>query len=159
LSPGLKLFHEGQLEGFEVRLPVQLGRRPEEEASASTHRFYRRLLDILREPAFGEGSFLLVDVGSAGEGDTSNARMIGFLRQAPYRAHTDLGWLIVANLGDARAYGRVRLPLPLDPRRSYRFDDRLNGAIYDREGAEVAQAGLFVALDPHSAHVFYVEAG
>jgi hypothetical protein len=157
LSPGLKLFHEGQLEGLTVKLPVQLSRRPEERADAGTHGFYRRLLDILREPAFGEGSFVLVETAPAGPGDGSHAHLVAFLRQAPYRANSDLGWLVVANLGHERAYARVRLPLSLDARRSYRFDDRLNRAIYDRDGAELTQAGLFVALDPHTAHVFNVE--
>ena len=157
LSPGLKLFHEGQLEGFTVKLPVQLSRRPQERPDSATHAFYRRILDILREPAFGEGSFLPVEAAPAGPGDGSCAQILAFLRQAPYHAHTDLGWLIVANLGNERAYARVKLPLALDPRRSYRFDDRLNRAIYDRDGAELSQAGLFVALDPYAAHVFCVE--
>jgi glycosidase len=158
LGPGLKLFHEGQMEGWKVKLPVQLDRRPEEPADAATHAFYRQLLEILREPAFADGSFFLADMAGAGPADTSHEQMIGFLRQAPYRAGCDLGWLVVANLGARTAYARIRLPLPFEPRGSYRFDDRLNRAIYDRPGAELLEAGLFVALEPYAAHVFCVQA-
>jgi hypothetical protein len=158
LSPGLKLFHEGQADGWRVKLPVQLGRRPDEAVDPDTHRFYRRLLEVLREPAFLDGSFLPADIAAAGPGDESHARMVGFVRQPPYRASGDLGWLIVTNLGHDRAYARVKLPLPFEARRSYRFDDRLNRAIYEREGAELMRSGLFVALEPHCSHVFSIQA-
>ena len=157
LSPGFKLFHDGQLEGRRVKLPVQLGRRPDEPVDASTRAFYEQLLQIAREPAFGEGSLVPVEIAPAGPGDTSHESFAAFLRHAPYRAHTDLGWLVISNLGRHRAYGRVRLPLPFEAHRDYRFDDRLNRAIYDRTGSELRGPGLFVALDPGASHVFCIE--
>src|SRR4051812_46907712 len=42
--PGAKLLHEGQFEGRKVRLPVFLGRRPEEQADENLASFYQRLL-------------------------------------------------------------------------------------------------------------------
>jgi hypothetical protein len=83
--------------------------------------------------------------------------MVAFLRRADPGAGPELGWLAVANLGPTRGHARVRLPLPFDPRRAYRFDDRLNGPLYDREGRELLDPGLFVALDPGASHVFAVE--
>ena len=44
--PGAKLFHEGQLEGRKVRLPVFLGRRPAETADPGLAVFYRTLLRV-----------------------------------------------------------------------------------------------------------------
>jgi len=42
----------------------------------------------------------------------------------------------------------------VDPARTYVFDDRLNDTRYERAGAELAERGLFVALDGGRAHVF-----
>jgi glycosidase len=157
LSAGLKLFHEGQLEGRRIKVPVQLGRRPEEAADSATHAFYQRLLEILREPTFGDGSVTPVEIGTAGPGDGSHQQLVGFLRQAPYRADMELGWFVVSNLAPDRAYARVRLPLPFDGSRTYHFDDRLNGARYDRPGHELKDPGLFIALEAGASHVFCIE--
>ncbi|MGC2109612.1 MAG: alpha-amylase family glycosyl hydrolase, partial [Candidatus Korobacteraceae bacterium] len=41
---GARLFHEGQFEGRKVRLPVFLGRRPDEPVDRELQQFYRQLL-------------------------------------------------------------------------------------------------------------------
>lgn len=67
--PGLSFFHDGQWEGRRVRLPVQLGRAPEEAGCscvwqaqaepgvvcACAHAFYRRLLALISEPVQQQG--------------------------------------------------------------------------------------------------------
>ena len=62
LAPGLKFFHEGQLEGRRVRLPVQLCRAPEEQADAAIASFYEGLLGRLRSPALREGIWRLLPI-------------------------------------------------------------------------------------------------
>ena len=42
--PGAKLLQQGQFEGRHVRLPVQLGRSPDEPVDTALEEFYRRLL-------------------------------------------------------------------------------------------------------------------
>src|SRR6185312_11790576 len=42
--PGATLWHDGQLTGRRVQLPVFLGRRPDEPADEDLRRFYQRLL-------------------------------------------------------------------------------------------------------------------
>ncbi len=58
--PGATLWHEGQFEGRKVKLPVQLGRRPEEPVDAELREFYRGLLRVARE---GRGDWRLSDEG------------------------------------------------------------------------------------------------
>ena len=157
LSPGFKLLHEGQLEGRRVKVPVQLARRPYEPIDAGMKAFYQQLLAILREPAFRDGDFVPIETTPAGPGDGSHEQLVAFFRGATMSSGPELGWLAVANLGPTRAYARIRLPLPFDPGRAYCFDDRLNGPLYDREGRELLDPGLFVALDAGASHVFAVE--
>jgi len=63
----------------------------------------------------------------------------------------DERFLIVVNLSDDKADGRIRLaaasaaPIVLT--------DALTGERYLRDGAAVGSDGLYVALDPHGAHV------
>ena len=59
LAPGLKFFHEGQLEGRRERVPVQLCRAPHEPEDAAIARFYDGLLRLLKSPALCEGSWRL----------------------------------------------------------------------------------------------------
>ncbi len=156
LSPGMKLFHEGQLEGRKVRVPVQLRRRPVETADPPTQELYRRLLEILRDPAFVEGTFTPVAAQASHAGDLSHESFVAFHRRGPAVAAADRGWLVVVNLGTERGTARLRLTIPLDPAHVYSFDDRLNGVRYDRQGAELSEAGLFVALEPGGVHVFRI---
>jgi hypothetical protein len=45
---GARLIHHGQLTGRRTRLPVFLGRYPDEPTDTTVARFYRTLLDALR---------------------------------------------------------------------------------------------------------------
>src|SRR5512142_215617 len=55
--PGVRLFHEGQFEGRQVRLPVFLGRRPEEPVDPALPPFYRKLLAEAAHPVYRDGAF------------------------------------------------------------------------------------------------------
>ncbi len=46
-APGLRFFHQGQLEGCQLRLPVQLCRAPQETPNSQLQSFYQRLLAAL----------------------------------------------------------------------------------------------------------------
>ena len=59
--PGLKLLHDGQLEGRRVRVPVQLGRRPVEPVDLEMERFYHALLAAVRSAVFREGEWQLLE--------------------------------------------------------------------------------------------------
>ncbi|MEJ5313398.1 MAG: hypothetical protein WHS45_03365 [Anaerolinea sp.] len=49
-TPGIFMLHEGQMEGRSIRLPVFLGRRPEENPSEEVLAFYKKLLVLLKRP-------------------------------------------------------------------------------------------------------------
>lgn len=63
LIPGARLLHEGQLAGWRVRTPVQLGRRLEEAADLLIEPFYRALLGEARQAIYHDGLFTLLDAG------------------------------------------------------------------------------------------------
>ena len=59
--PGARLLHEGQLEGRKVRLPVFLGRRPEERTDETLRAFYERLLGVVTRDPFHDGEWRLCE--------------------------------------------------------------------------------------------------
>jgi glycosidase len=152
-SPGLKLFHEGQFECRRVRLPVHLGRRPEEPPDDSLASFYDRLLGFLGLPALREGRGQLAHVRPSGPGDDSHGQLVALEWDLP-DADGALG-LVVVNLGEGRAYGRVPVSAAR-PGVTYRLLDHHDDSTYEREGDELIDPGLFVALDGHQPHLLEV---
>jgi Alpha amylase, catalytic domain len=62
--PGLRIVHEGQMEGWRKQLPVYLIRQPVEETDREISIFYHRLLSILNHPAVVNGEFHPLDLHS-----------------------------------------------------------------------------------------------
>jgi glycosidase len=142
---GARLVHEGQLEGRTTRVPVFLARRPDEEPDPELRAFYERLLGALRGPVLRAGEWQLAERG--GWDDS-------------WRSLVAWGWrddrprkLVVVNLGDAPAAGRVSLPWDDLRGRSWRLEDGTSGEVYDRGGDDLRD-GLYVALDPWAWHLF-----
>ena len=71
LIPSLRFFHEGQLEGRQVKVPIPLGRRPEEPVDPLLQEFYRKLLACLKRPEVCQGRWATPG-GAAGLGGQSH---------------------------------------------------------------------------------------
>jgi len=156
LGPGMRLLHEGQIEGRRVRVPVQLGRRPEEPVDTAVRGFYARVLATLRDPTLRSGTFVPLDVRPAGEGDRTWDAIVAFAWREETDGHPCL--VVIVNLRGEPAWARIPLSSAGFARgRTYRLVDRLDGAVYVRSGDEVCGPGLFVGLRPRQNHVLVVE--
>jgi glycosidase len=148
--PGVALLHEGEADGRRVRVPVTLGRRPDEPVDTEVRAAVDRLVAAIGGGVRrGDWQLLTVD----GWPDNQSARrLLAWSWVGGARRH-----VVVVNLSDERADGRVRLDwADLGGRRCV-FDDLLAGVSYEREGDAVVGDGLYVALDPDAAHLFRVE--
>lgn len=144
--PGVRLFHEGQFEGRHARLPVFLGRRPEEPADDELCAFYRTLTHALQRPALHDGDWRLCERS----GWPDNASFENVLAWSwTYR---DSRYLIVINFSDAPAQARVRAAWPAAGK--LLLLDVLSGASYEREHEELSAQGLYVGLPPWGFHFF-----
>ena len=156
LAPGLRLLHEGQLEGRRVRLPVQLGRRPEEPVDEAARAFYARVLAVLRDPTLRHGTFVPLPVHPSGETDRTGDAVVAFAWRPDGPGAPCV--LVVVNLRAQPAWARIPLGAAgFEAGASYRLLDRLDGASYRRAGDDLAGPGLFVALRPRQGHLFTVE--
>src|SRR5215470_1554407 len=146
--PGIKLFHEGQFEGRKVRLPVFLGRRPDEPVDQDLQQFYKKLLPAINQPIFHDGEWRLCE-------------RTGWPDNASFQSLVAWTWvkdsernLIVVNLSDCPAQARVQIPWNDMGNGTWQLEDPLSNVIYERKGDELSSQGLYVDLGPWSYHFF-----
>jgi hypothetical protein len=148
--PGMRLYHQGQLEGKRIHVPIALGDAAEEAPDLQVEALYGKILRIANQDAFHGGRWRLLDVTSAGD-PTFESLIACEWRSA--RA-----WkVLVVNLGAGTAQGRIRLEggMPSSSDYSdYVLRDELNDVSYVRSAAEIANLGLYVRLDAGRAHSF-----
>lgn len=148
--PGARLLHEGQFEGRKVRLPVFLGRRPAEPEDHDLAAFYGRLLKETARDVFRNGEWRLCE--RSGWPDNQSCRNI----LAWCRVKDDERYLVVINYKQDAAQARVRAPWDELRGKQWRLYDVMSGQIYERNGDEIRDAGLYVDLGPWQYHLFEV---
>jgi hypothetical protein len=150
--PGMRFFHEGQLEGRRRRLSMHLGRRPEEPVDRALLEFYQRLLECLKHPVVRSGYWRLVDCQPAWEGNATSEQFVGFL----WEGASDERLLIAVNYGPAQGQCYVSLPWHDLRGRHFRLRDCLSDACYDRAGDDLAARGLYLDMSAWQYHIFEV---
>jgi hypothetical protein len=153
-TPGLRFFHQGQLEGARKKVPVHLGRGPREAVDESLREFYDRLLTALQDKVVRTGEWQLLDCQPAWEG---NATHDDFIACAWSQSTDDLR-LVTVNYGSNQGQCHVRPPWPQLIGRRWRLQDRLGDAVYERDGEQLLAPGLYLDLPPWGYHVFTLDA-
>jgi hypothetical protein len=147
--PGATLWHDGQLEGRRVHLPVFLARYPDEPADDDLRRFYQRLVGAAGDVR--RGSWTVLDVRGWPDNPTHRDLLA-------WAWHDELPHHLVAvNLAGHGSQGRVVAPWDTLRGREWRLTDLLDGRVFDRHGDELAGDGLYVDLAPWGAHIFALE--
>ncbi len=150
LSPGLRFFHQGQFEGWKKRISPHLGRAPAEAVEPALHQFYERLLAIVRQPVVRDGQWQLAECVPAWDGNGTNDCFVAFAWQAPAGERL----LAAVNYAPNQSQCRVRLPFSGLAGKSWRFEDQLSPASYDRDGNELQSQGLFLDVPGWHTHIF-----
>ncbi|MFL6160806.1 MAG: alpha-amylase [Jatrophihabitantaceae bacterium] len=153
--PGATLWHEGQFEGRLVRPPVFLRRRPDEAADPTLAAWYRNLVGSVAERGIRTGDWRLLE--ATGWPDNTSC---GNLLAWTWSGRSGSGpHVVVVNASDQPAEGRVRLPWPELAGRQLRFHDPIADVELDRDGDELLDPGLYVALAAWQYHVLTGSAG
>ena len=147
--PGLRFYHQGQLEGRRIQLPIALSHAASEPADPAIENLYRQLLRISNEQVFHAGAWRRLDAEDIGDSTASNLIV--------YDWQTENCWkLIVVNLANAASQARIHPGDRIAAGRRYRFNDQLNQAVYLRDADELRGPGLYVRLDSFRAHLFEI---
>lgn len=147
--PGAKLFHEGQCEGRAVKVPVFLSRRPAEPLDEELQTFYHKLLTTIGAPALREGEWRLCERNGWPD-NPSYLNLVAWSWRAGEKHH-----LIVVNLSASRSQGRIRLPWADLVGQSWRLTDAFSREVYEREGNEMCDPGLYVDLGAWGFHCLH----
>jgi hypothetical protein len=150
--PGLRFFHQGQLEGDTKRIPVHLRRGPVEPVDAGLSQFYDRLFSCLWRPEVRDGDWQLLECTPAWESNWTWDAFIAFLWRGP--AQQSL--LIVVNYAPHQSQCYVHIPLSDLHGQNLRLRDLIGTEVYDRSGEPVALRGLYIDLPPWGYNVFDV---
>jgi glycosidase len=153
LTPGLRFFHQGQREGKRVRIPMHLGRGPAEAPDAAIGAFYDGLLACLRDPAFRDGQWQALDARRTWHDNGSNEAFVIFAWTGPGEARR----LVAVNYAGYHSQCYVSLPWGDLAGRNWRLQDRLGEAVYDRNGSDLSQHGLYLDMPPWGYHAFEVQ--
>jgi len=147
--PGLRLLHQGQLDGFETRWPVQLRRAAPEPTNTDLQAFYQRLLNAVDSAVFHEGSWKLLEARAAWSGNRScwNAVAHRWVKGEEFV-------LAVSNLSPDPMQCYVPLELPALSGCTWELRDLLSEARYDREGDGLLHPGLYLDMPAYGRHVF-----
>lgn len=151
--PGLRLFHDGQLKGKQVRLPVQLGREPEEAPDTEISRFYRRLLAICDTEAFHQGEWGLLKAEPTWEDNPNYLNLLAWVWNTQEQQK-----VVVVNFAPQVSQGRARLPDLAIEGTTVKLRDELHSAEYVRDVDELQEPGLYIELGPWQAHILDINA-
>jgi hypothetical protein len=153
-APGLRFFHQGELEGAQVRVPAHLRRAPLEGHNADIAAFYDRLLAALKtSDALRNGAWSLIPPQSAWDGNPTWADFISYAWQSAGGGRS----VVVVNFSDHQAQCRLRLPFDGLAGRQFRLVDIMGSEVYVRDGGELAGPGLFVDLAAWRSNVFRLD--
>ena len=152
LAPGLRLLHQGQIEGARVAVSMHLGRAPEEPVDPDVHAFTTALLErVLPRRSLRAGHFTPLEPEAAWPGNGSHGRFVAFLWCEETEAEATPDLLLVANDGPDRGQCRIHLDRLTG---EWRLADLLGPERYERTGAEMSGPGLFLDLPPWGVNAF-----
>jgi hypothetical protein len=153
LSPGLRFFHQGQLEGFQQRISVHLNRGPVEPIDTTLQTFYHQLLACLRSPILRQGHWQLADSLPAWEDNWTSDDIIAF----HWQGNDGQRLLVAVNYASHQSQCYIRLPFEDLANQTIRFQDWMGEAQYDRAGDTLLSTGLYLDLPAWGYHVFAIQ--
>jgi hypothetical protein len=149
LSPGLRFFHQGQFEGRRKRISPHLVRAPAEPLDQPLGQFYDRLLTILRHDAVRTGQWQLLDCRPAWDGNTSSDSFIVFWWEL-----NESRFVVAVNYSGNQGQCYVKLPFPALANARWQLRDLLGDAVYERDGSDLVEHGLYLDEPAWKAMVF-----
>jgi hypothetical protein len=145
---GMRFYNDGQFEGKKIKLPVQLGREPEEPVVTGLTEFYDKLLSITSAEIFKKGKWNLLNPISSWAGNKTYERILVWMW-----TYKDEKRLVVINYSETVATCRIKIDVKGYPE-EFLIKDLLADQVYLRSAGEILNLGLFIELKPYHSHIF-----
>jgi len=147
---GLRFFHDGQFEGKKIKLPIQLGREPDEEIITSLSEFYNNLLSIINNQIFLIGEWKMLTPIKL-DRDDSYLNILAWEWRLENATR-----IVVVNYSESSAYCRVKFKIN-HKQEMVKLIDLLNNREYERDREEIEKFGLFIHLKAFQSHIFDID--
>jgi hypothetical protein len=151
--PGMALFHDGQLDGRQVKVPVQLLRRIDEDPAPTVQSFYLRLLRVLSDPVFRSGEWRVLPVRPAWHDNYSSHNCIAHW----WRAAGEGDRFVMVNYAPHSAQCYVDVPVGEFKGGTVEFVDEMGTVVYHRDLQGLRAKGMYFDLPPYGFHIFRVK--
>jgi hypothetical protein len=148
--PGMRFLHEGQLDGAQRRLPVQLARCASEPAQPDVEKMYHQLLSALSTTSVGQGDAQILPPRAAWQDNPTSRNFVLVQWQGRPRGFD----LVVVNLAPHRSQCYAPLSAAPLPDYDWTMRDLLGTERYSRHGADLKRDGLYLDLPAHGAQLF-----
>ncbi len=150
--PGAKLIYEGQMRGYETKLPVQLGRNPTEDDNLDIMEFYEKLLKAIPGKEFNNGQWSLCKSLQVGEDNHSNKNIIAYQWWNDTKRR-----IIIVNYSLRFSKAHIQIEGINYGNSKWRFTDLITQAQYSYFGDNLSKNGLYVELNPWKGQIFKIE--
>lgn len=149
--PGARLIFDGQMNGYRIRTPIQLGRNPIETNNQSIMKFYLRLLNAAPDRKFENGKWSLCKVEPVTPDNLSYTNLIAYSWTAENQKR-----LITVNFSPYLTQGHIRIKGLDYGSSNWSFTDLLAQKEYLYKGNDLNIYGLYVKLSAWEGHIFDV---
>lgn len=153
LTPGLKFFHQGQLQGHLKRIPMQICRAPREIVDKELIEFYNRMLEVLQLKILHTDDWQLLECLPAWGGNWTWDNFVAF----SWGDLNDEFLLVVVNYAPHQGQCYVRLSGADFGSKEVLLVDQFSKVRYSRKGDDLTQFGLFLDMAAWNFHVFNVQ--
>jgi glycosidase len=150
--PGLRFFHEGQLDGRRVKASVHLCRRPHEQTDPAIGEFYRKVLACLKRTEAREGAWQLLQCKAAWQGNPTSENFICLAWESANRSRL----IVTVNYGATQGQCLVGMPFPDIQGQKFVLRDLLGSASHEWNGNDLIRNGLFLDVPAWGCHAFEV---
>jgi hypothetical protein len=147
---GAHFYYNGQFEGRKIKLPVQLGREPEEKTSQQVLGFYENLLQITKAEIFKAGTWQMLNPSQTDPSNNKNENILAW----QWSLDNELR-IVVINYSHTTSQCRLNIDLSI-PEKEVRLEDLLTNIVYNRVVSEMRDPGLFIELKGYQSHIFSV---
>jgi glycosidase len=154
-TPGMSLYHQGQIEGFKIKIPVQLRQKSVEHHDVSIRSHYYKLLEFTNQEVFKKGQWRLLNISEAGKDNFSWHNLLAWQWDSDNIEQINL---IVVNYASIRSSGIIfpLLPETIKNKEELRFEDKLENVVFIKNSESIINRGLYVDLHPYKSHLFNV---
>jgi hypothetical protein len=146
--PGIRLFHDGQMDGKWSHIPVQMAREPYQPVDEVVHDLYDMLLRSCQDGIFHQGEWTFREVEPGWQGSQTFHNLLAWSWKLGDKLK-----LAVINYSSHESQGRVKLALDFEGKETVTTFDELANMPYQSEVEEVEKLGLYIDLKPWQAHI------